>query len=54
MGGDAFVIVVEELKDSWDEWCDLSRDRFAKGGEISGVYGFNDLLDESSLKKKSL
>ena len=54
LGGDASVIVVKELEDGWDKWCDLSRDGVAKGGKIFGVDGFDDLLDEGSLKKKSL
>ena len=54
MGGDATVIVVEVLKDGWDERRDFSCDGFAKGGEIFGVDSFNDFLDEGSLKKKSL
>ena len=48
------VIVVKELEDGWEEWCDFSCDRFAKGGKIFGVDGFDDLLDEDSLKKESL
>ena len=54
LGGDASVIVVKVLKDGWDERCYLSRDWVLKGGEIFGVDGFDDLLDEGSLKKKSL
>ena len=54
LGGDASVIVVKVLEDVWDEQCDLSRDGVAKGGGIFGVDGFNDFLDEGSLKKKSL
>ena len=54
LGGDAAVIAVKVLEDSWDERRDLSRDGIAKGVAIFGVYGFDDLLDEGSLKKKSL
>ena len=54
MGGDASVIVVGVLEDGWDERRDLSCDRVAKGVEIFGVNGFDDFLDESCLKKKSL
>ena len=54
LGGDASVIVVKVLEDSWDKRCDLSRNGVAKGGKIFGVDGFNDLLDEGFLKKKSL
>ena len=51
LGGDASIVVVKELEDGWDEWCDLSRDRVAKGGKIFGVNGFDNLFDEGSLKK---
>ena len=54
LGGDASVIVVKELEDGWDEWCDFSCDRVAKGDNIFGVDGLDDLLDEGSLEKKSL
>ena len=54
MGGDASIMFVEEIEDGWDEWCDLSRDGVAKVGNIFGVDGFDDLLDEGNLKKKSL
>ena len=54
MGGDESVIVVKELKDGWDEWFYLSCDGVAKGGEIFGVNGFDDMLDEGSLNKKSI
>ena len=54
LGGDASVIFVEVLEDGWDERCDFSRDGVSKGGNIFGVDGFYDLLDECSLKKKSL
>ena len=53
LGGDASVIVVKLLKDGWDERCNLSRDWVAKGGEIFGVDGLNDFMDEGSLKKKN-
>ena len=53
-GGDAAVIVVKVLEDGWDNRRDLSCDRVAKGGEIFGVDGFDDFLDEGSLKKTSL
>ena len=42
------------LKDCWDERRGLSRDGVAKDGEIFGVDGFNDLMDECYLKNKSL
>ena len=54
LGGDASVIVVKLLEDGWDERCDFSCDGIDKGGEIFGVDGFDDFLDEGSLKKKSL
>ena len=53
LGYDAAVIVAKVLEDGWDERRDFSRDRVAKGGEIFGVDGFDDFLDECSLKKKS-
>ena len=54
MGGDTSVIVVKELKDGRYEWCNLSCDKVAKGGEIFGVDGLDDLLDEGSLEKQSI
>ena len=51
MGGDTSVIFVKELEDGWDEWCNLSLDRVAKGGDIFGINGIDDLLDEGSLEK---
>ena len=54
LGGDTYVIVVKEIKDGWDECCNLSCDGVAKGDEIFGVDGLDDLLDEGSLEKKSL
>ena len=54
LGGDASVIVVKVLEDGWDKRCGFSCDRVAKGGNIFGVDGFDDVLDEGSLKKKSL
>ena len=54
LGGDASIIVVKELEDGWDEWCDFSCDGVAKGGNIVGVDVLDDLLDEGSLYKKSL
>ena len=53
LGIDASIIVVKELEDGWDDWCDFSRDGVSKGGEIFSVNGFDDLLDEFYLKKKS-
>ena len=51
LGGDTSVIVVKELEDGWDEWCDLSCDGVAKGGNIFGADGLNNLLDEGSFNK---
>ena len=51
MRGDTSVIVVKELKDGRDEWCNFSCDGVAKGGEIFGVDGLDDLLDEGSIEK---
>ena len=51
LGGDLFVVVVKKLEDDWDEWCDLSGDGVAKAGELFGVDGLDDLLDEGSFEK---
>ena len=32
------VIIVQEIKDGWDEWHDFSGDEIAKGGEVFYVY----------------
>ena len=45
------IVVVQELKDGWDEWRNISGDGVAKGGKIFGVDGLNDLLDEGSFDK---
>ena len=45
------VIFVKGLDDGWDEWCNLSCESVAKGGEIFGVDGLDDLLDEISFEK---
>ena len=47
--GNASIVVVEELKDGQDKWCNFSSDGVAKGGNIFDINGFNDLLDEGSL-----
>ena len=49
--GDASIFAVKKLEDGWDEWCNFSSDRVAKGGEIFGVDGLNDLLDKVSFEK---
>ena len=49
--GDASIVVVEELKDGRDEWCNFSSDGVAKGSDIFGVDGLNDLLDEDLFEK---
>ena len=54
LGGDAAVIFIKLLEDGWDERRDFSCDGVAKGSEIFVVNGFDDLLDEGYLKKKSL
>ena len=40
------VIIVQETKDGWDEWHDLSSDGIAKDSEVFDVYSFNDFLDD--------
>ena len=49
--GDASIVVVHELKDGRDEWRNFSGDGVAKGGEIFGVDGLDDFLDEGSFKQ---
>ena len=49
--GDASIVVVKKLEDCWDEWCNFSGDGVAKGGNIFGVDGLDDLLDEGSFEK---
>ena len=44
--GDASIVVVEELKNVRDEWCNFSGDGVAKGGKIFGVDGLDGLLGE--------
>ena len=51
LGGDTSVIVVKELEDGQDEWCNFSCDRVAKSGKILIVDGPDDMFDEGSLKK---
>ena len=50
LGGDTSVIFVKKLEDGWDKWCNLSCGGVAKGREISGVDGLDDLLDEGSFE----
>ena len=45
LGGDTSVIVVKELEDGRDEWCNFSCDGISKGGDLFGVNGLNYLLD---------
>ena len=49
--GDPSIVVVQELKDGQDEWHNLPGDGFVKGGEIFGVDGLDDLLNEGSFEK---
>ena len=49
--GDAPVIIVQEVEDGRDEWRYLSGDRIAQGGEVFGVYSFDDFLDDGSFKQ---
>ena len=51
LGGNSSIVVVKKLKDGWDEWCNFSGDGVAKGGEIFGVDGFDNMLDEGSFEK---
>ena len=51
LGGDTSIIVVKELEDGQDKWCNFSCDGVAKGGEIFGVYGLDYMLDEGSFEK---
>ena len=51
LGGDTSVVVVKKREDSRDKWCNLSCDGVAKGGDIFGVDGIDDLLDEGSFEK---
>ena len=54
MGCDASVIDVKVCEDGCNKRCNFSRESVAKGGGTFFVDGFDDLLDEGSLKKKSL
>ena len=49
--GDAPVIIVQEVEDGRDKWRDFPGDRIAKGGEVFGVYIFNDFLCGGSFKQ---
>ena len=51
LGGETFIFVVNKLKDGRDEWCNFSGDGVAKGGEIFGIDGLDDLLDKGSFEK---
>ena len=51
LGGDASIVVLKKLEYGQDEWCNFSGDGDAKGGEIFGVDGLNDLLGEGYFKK---
>ena len=42
---------MEELEYGWDKWCNLSGDGVAKGSELFGVNGLDDLFDEGSFEK---
>ena len=46
--GNATVFIVQEIEDGRDEWHDLFGDMIAKGGEVFGVYSFDNLLDDGS------
>ena len=45
------VIIVQEIKDGWDEWRDFSSDDIVKGGKVFGVYSFDDFLEDGSFKQ---
>ena len=51
MQGNAPIIILQELEYGRDECCDLYGDRIAKGGEVFGVYSFNDFLDDGSFEQ---
>ena len=41
---------MQEVEDGRDEWHDLSGDGVSKGGEVLGVYSFDDFLDDGSFE----
>ena len=45
------VMIVKELEDGWDKGCNLSCAGVAKGGEIFGVDGLDDMLNEGYIEK---
>ena len=45
------IIIAQEIKDGWDKCRYLSGDGIVKGGEVFGVYSFNDLLDDGSFEQ---
>ena len=51
LGGDSSIVVVKKLDDGQDEWGNFSSDGVAKGGEVFGADGLDDLLYEGSFEK---
>ena len=51
MGCETSVVVVKKIKDGRDEWCNFSGDGVAEVGNIFGVDGLDDLLDEGLFEK---
>ena len=49
--GNAPVIIVQKINDGRDEWRDFSGDGIAKGGEVFGVYSFDNFLDDGSFEQ---
>ena len=45
------VIIVQEVKDGWDEWRGFSGYGSAKGGESFGIYSFDYLLGDGSFEQ---
>ena len=45
------VIILQEVKDSRDDWRYLSGDEITKGVKVFGVYSFNDFLDYVSFEQ---
>ena len=48
--GTAPIIIIQEVKDGRDEWCDFSGDRIAKGKKVLSVYIFDEFLGDGLFK----